>query len=47
MAELQKHSEAKLVVIEGYPKSKEQVEEFNKQVRLWSSYVVRDFSKYV
>ena len=57
VAELQKHSEAKLVVIEGYPKSKEQVEEFNKQVSWWSSHVckwldgqamcVRDFSKSV
>lgn len=40
--ELKKTSEAKLVVIEGYPQSKQQLEEFNKQVGGLSRVIVID-----
>ncbi|KAI0215184.1 hypothetical protein LSAT2_032792 [Lamellibrachia satsuma] len=41
-AELQKNTQAKLVVIEEYPRTKEQLEDFNKQIGGLSSIIVVD-----
>ena len=41
-AELQKNTQAKLVVIEEYPRTKEQLEDFNKQVSELPAHVPED-----